>query len=126
MNPVLRARNHTLIARYLTTNKSNSTKGLQFDTHVVSRELQALITGPSNFLEILDEAQQRFYPKYAAVRAARAANQKALREEFAKTGSVEYRHDTSWIRNGDWKAAPIPEILQNRPVELTGTFEILA
>lgn len=123
MNPVLRTRNLTVIARYLTTNRNSSTKGLQFDTRAVSAELQALITGQPKFLEILDEAQQRFYPKYAAVRAARAANQKALREEFAKTGSVEFRPETSWIRHGDWKAAPVPEILQNRPVELTGTFK---
>lgn len=120
MNPVLRTRNHTVIARFLTTNKHSSTKGLQFDARTLSGELKTLITGPSNFLEILDTAQQRFYPQYAAIRAARAENQKALREEFGKTGSVDYRRDTSWIRNGDWKAAPVPEILQNRPVELTG------
>jgi len=119
MSSFLRTKNTTIISRYLSA-RNASTKGLQFDSRPLNKELEALITGQPKFLEILDEAQQRFYPKYAEIRAARGANQKALRDEFAQTGSIEFRRDTSWIRNGEWKANEIPEILQNRPVELTG------
>lgn len=103
----------------LRAHKKMST-GIQYDHHKLPKELQALIpTHNQQFLNALDEAQQRFYPRYVEVRAARAGNQAAVREQV-QAGKVDYRADTAWIRERRWKVAPVPAVLQKRPVELTG------
>jgi len=95
-------------------------KGLQYDSNNLSKELIDLIPADNvEFLNALDEAQQRFYPKYVEIRKSREQYQAKIRND-AKSDNVQYREDTAWIRNGDWKIGPIPEVLQDRPVELTG------
>jgi malate synthase len=42
------------------------------------------------------------------------------RKKLHDSGKYEYRLDTQEIREGDWKAANIPDNLQRRHVELTG------
>lgn len=90
---------------------------IQFDDRNLPEELKELLTG--DLLRVVQEGQQKFYEKYVEVRAARPKKQKELREAF-EAGTIDFRKDTAWIREGDWKVAPVPEILQNRPVELTG------
>lgn len=40
------------------------TRGVQYDQHTIPKELQALLPNNTDFLKALDEAQQRFYPRY--------------------------------------------------------------
>ena len=37
-----------------------------------------------------------------------------------KNKKIDFREDTKYIREGDWKVKPYSEYLQNRHVELTG------
>eukprot|EP01040_Poterioochromonas_malhamensis_P007323 gene7323-7901_t len=90
-----------------------------YNSNSLTPELQALLTDDPKFFDVLEQAQQRFYPKYVEVRNARAKNQEALRKQV-ESGFIDFRKDTAWIRDGDWQAAPIPAVLAKRPVELTG------
>ncbi|RYH23151.1 hypothetical protein EON65_18210 [archaeon] len=40
------------------------TRGVQYDQQTIPKELQALLPNNSDFMKALDEAQQRFYPRY--------------------------------------------------------------
>eukprot|EP01031_Cornospumella_fuschlensis_P044259 gene44259-54123_t len=90
------------------------TRGVQYDQHTIPKELQALLPNNTDFLKALDEAQQRFYPRYVELRNARLQNQAKLRSQV-EAGKLDYREDTAWIRERRWKVAQIPAILQKRP-----------
>lgn len=98
---------------------SGFNRKILYDSNSLTPDLKALLISGSKFLEVLEEAQQRFYPKYVELREARPRNQETLRKNV-EMGIVDFRKDTAWIRESDWQAAPIPAVLAKRPVELTG------
>lgn len=91
---------------------------VRYDGSQLNRELKDMISAPP-FLQLLNAAQERFYPRYAKLRADRKATHESIRQQ-AEAGELDFRADTAWIRRGDWTVAPIPPVLQHRPVELTG------
>lgn len=110
---------HRLVRSLSTPASPGFNRTILYDNNSLSPELQALLTDDPRFLVVLEQAQQRFYPKYVEVRNARVKNQEALRKQV-ESGFIDFRKDTAWIRDGSWQAAPIPSVLAKRPVELTG------
>lgn len=70
-------------------------------------------------LALLREMHRRFEPRRQALLQARTARQAV----FDAGGSPDFRADTTAIRAGDWKVAPIPAALQDRRVEITGPVD---
>lgn len=93
---------------------SLSSTGIRWDRDSLPKHLNAMLDN-KGFLELLAEGQTRFAPVYKDVRDQRDA----LWADIKQNG-LKYREDTVNIRESDWTAAPIPEVLQKRPVELTG------
>ena len=62
---------------------------------------------------------RRFEPRRLALLAARQQRAMALEEG----GSLDFLPETSHIREGKWKVAPIPADLQDRRVEITGPVD---
>ena len=70
-------------------------------------------------LGFLGELQRRFGMKLHALMIARQR-----RQEKIDAGRLpEYLEDTRQIRQGIWEAAPVPEVLWDRRVEITGPVE---
>ena len=70
-------------------------------------------------LAMLAGLHRAFEPRRRARLAARAQRQ-AL---FDAGGLPDFRTDTLAIRQGDWRVAPIPHLLQDRRVEITGPVD---
>jgi hypothetical protein len=100
---------------FTSRNFAASTSRIFYDNNKLSSELQSLLTEDSKFLEVLEEAQQRFYPKYMEIRKQRPLTHEALRNQI-ENGFLDYRSDTKWIRESSWQAATIPDVLAKRPV----------
>jgi hypothetical protein len=96
---------------------SSSSSRIFYDNSKLSSELQSLLTEDPKFLEVLEEAQQRFYPKYMEIRKQRPLTHQALRNQI-ENGFLDYRSDTKWIRESSWQAATIPDVLSKRPVSI--------
>ncbi|MBV1854719.1 malate synthase A [Catellatospora tritici] len=67
-------------------------------------------------VEFVAELQRRFRPRRDELLAARQARQK----EISRSGRLDFRADTAWIRESDWAVAPAPADLVDRRVEITG------
>ncbi|GHJ44642.1 malate synthase [Catellatospora sp. TT07R-123] len=67
-------------------------------------------------VEFVAELQRRFRPRRDELLAARQARQK----EISRSGRLDLRPDTAWIREADWTVAPAPADLVDRRVEITG------
>lgn len=70
-------------------------------------------------LALLAELHQRFEPRRQALLAARRERQAA----FDAGQLPDFRADTRSIRDSDWRVAPIPAVLQDRRVEITGPVD---
>jgi malate synthase len=68
----------------------------------------------SPVIAFLDQLHTRFEPERARLLAERNRNKGQL---------PGFASETASIRNSEWQAAPIPEILQNRRVEITGPVD---
>jgi len=70
-------------------------------------------------LAFLADLQSQFGPRLAALRTARRQRQAGY-----DTGLLpEFLVETADIRAGDWEAAPVPEPLRDRRVEITGPVD---
>ena len=74
----------------------------------------AILTTPT--LEFLADLHRRF----EATRQARLADRRARQARFDSKQLPDFRADTAAIRAGDWTVAPIPAVLADRRVEITG------
>ncbi len=74
--------------------------------HVLSTQAQGFLV----------ELHGRFDSRRQELLAARAKRQHAIDEG----GSLGFPPETTDVRSGDWKVAPIPDDLQDRRVEITG------
>jgi malate synthase len=70
-------------------------------------------------LAFLADLHRRFEPERQARLAARRARQAA----FDGGALPGFRADTEGLRNADWHVAPIPALLRDRRVEITGPVE---
>lgn len=91
-----------------------SSTGIRWDRTGIAPELNEMLDN-KEFIELLAEGQTRFAPVYNDIREQR----NELWEDI-KVNGLKHRDDTAYIRESDWTAAAIPEVLQQRPVELTG------
>src|SRR5579871_2217536 len=96
-------------------------------TPLVSSNLT--VTGPSSdayrqiltpeALEFLSQLSQRFESRRVELLARRQARQTEL-----DAGKLpDFLPETAGVRQGNWTAAPIPEDLQDRRVEITGPVD---
>ena len=67
-------------------------------------------------LAFVGELHERFEPTRQELLRRRAER----RAEFAAGGTLDFRHETREIREGDWRVAPPPADLTDRRVEITG------
>lgn len=74
----------------------------------------AILTAPA--LAFLAGLHRRF----EATRQARLADRRARQARFDSKQLPDFRADTAAIRAGDWKVAPVPGVLADRRVEITG------
>uniref|UniRef100_UPI0002558606 malate synthase n=1 Tax=Oceanicola sp. S124 TaxID=1042378 RepID=UPI0002558606 len=70
-------------------------------------------------MQFIAALQHRFGPELNALRSARAARQTGYDNGLLP----EFLTETSDIRAGDWTAAPVPEVLADRRVEITGPVD---
>jgi len=68
-------------------------------------------------LALIAELARTFRPRLFELLRARQARQARL---DAGTEKLDFLADTKWIRDGEWKVAPIPTDLLDRRVEITG------
>ncbi len=70
-------------------------------------------------VDFLTRLQRRFGPRREELLAARAVRAERLRD-----GELpDFLPETSEIREGDWRVAPVPDELQDRRVEITGPVD---
>jgi len=69
--------------------------------------------------DFLVDLQRRFGPRRSELLAARRARQ--LRFDAGEL--PDFLPETAAIRNADWKVAPIPEVLADRRIEITGPVD---
>ena len=70
-------------------------------------------------VDFLTRLQRRFGPRREELLAARA-----IRAERLRDGELpDFLPETSEIREGDWRVAPVPDELQDRRVEITGPVD---
>ena len=86
-------------------------------------------TGPSEALILSTEALEfvadlvrTFRPRIEELLAARAARQARLDANGAAT-ELGFLEATAAIRSGDWRCAPVPDVLLQRRVEITGPVD---
>lgn len=82
---------------------------LKEDEHVLTAEA----------MEFLVELHRKFESRRRSLLRARQERQELLN----KNQLPDFLHGTLSIREGDWKASPVPEILQDRRVEITGPVD---
>ena len=70
-------------------------------------------------LAFLTRLHRRFEPQ----RQLRLAARQARQAEFDAGALPAFREDTRAIREGDWRVAPIPAVLLDRRVEITGPVD---
>src|SRR5690606_1757555 len=70
-------------------------------------------------LAFLADLHQRFEARRQALLAARRERQ----DRFDGGELPDFRADTRWIREGDWRVAPLPAALLDRRVEITGPVD---
>ena len=70
-------------------------------------------------LEFLAGLHRRFEP----LRQRRLAERLERQRGFDAGRLPDFRDDTRAIRDGDWKVAPLPDVLRNRRVEITGPVD---
>jgi malate synthase len=91
-------------------------KGLQLMAPFLPGDEQVLTTGALDFITSL---HREFAARRFLLLEARRKRQKLLDQ-----GELpDFLPETTSIRNGDWKVAPIPEVLQDRRVEITGPVD---
>jgi len=94
-------------------------------THLDGVDFKAPITGAWNeiltadAIAFLADLQRLYNSKRKELLAARIERQKKIDAGILP----DFLPETAAIRNGDWKAAPIPEDLQDRRVEITGPVD---
>jgi malate synthase len=69
--------------------------------------------------EFLSSLSREFAPRVAALLQARQERQR----QFDAGIRPSFLEETAWIRNSDWKVAPIPADLVDRRVEITGPVD---
>jgi malate synthase len=79
------------------------------------------------FAEILTEDALQFVSKlhkhFNPTRVKLLENRKSRQAELDQGVKPDFLADTEFIRNGNWKAAPVPADLQDRRVEITGPVD---
>src|SRR5688572_20001163 len=70
-------------------------------------------------LSFLTELHRRFEP----ARQARLIARRVRAARFDAGELPDFRADTAAIREGDWRVAPLPAVLLDRRVEITGPVE---
>ena len=88
------------------------TPGISLTTQVVGQS--ELLPPPA--LALLVSLHRAIEPG----RQQRLAARRQRQAWFDGGGLPDFRSDTAGIRGGDWKVAPIPAVLQDRRVEITG------
>jgi malate synthase len=77
--------------------------------------------------EVLSDAAMAFvgelHEQFDARRRELLAARVQRRARIAAGGSLDFLPETSAIREGDWRIAPVPDALQDRRVEITGPVE---
>ncbi|MFT4180140.1 MAG: malate synthase A [Thermomonas sp.] len=65
----------------------------------------------------------RLHRRFEGDRQARLAARRTRQAAFDAGAVPDFRGDTSHIRNGDWRVAPVPAALADRRVEITGPVD---
>ncbi len=86
-------------------------------TAPVDQAVQSMVSDDA--MAFVAELVKRFDAQRIALLEKRVERQ----ETFDAGTLPDFRGDTASIREGDWKVAPIPPILQDRRVEITGPAE---
>jgi len=82
-----------------------------------SAATQRVLTEPA--MEFLVELHQRFELRRQSLLKARGQRQ----SRFDAGELPDFLEETQALRTGDWRVAPIPEVLQDRRVEITGPVD---
>jgi malate synthase len=101
----------------MTTTLDNPTKkGLQLAAPFLPGDEQVLTTGALDFITSL---HREFAARRFLLLEARRKRQKQLDQ-----GKLpDFLPETTFIRDGEWTVAPIPAVLQDRRVEITGPVD---
>ncbi|MGH8588872.1 MAG: malate synthase A, partial [Gammaproteobacteria bacterium] len=83
----------------------------------MSPEYEAILTPEA--LAFVEELCRRFGPRRKELLAIRRRRQ----EFFDRGGLPDFLPETRYVREGDWKVAPIPPDLMDRRVEITGPVD---
>jgi len=70
-------------------------------------------------LDFLTELVRTFRPRVNELLARRAERQK----DFDSGKAPDFLPETATIRSGDWRCAPVPEVIADRRVEITGPVD---
>src|SRR5687768_7526217 len=70
-------------------------------------------------LAFVVELVRAFRPPAKERLAARAARQKT----FDEGALPDFLRETAAVRSGDWRCAPVPDVLRDRRVEITGPVD---
>tara|TARA_B100001123_G_scaffold163827_1_gene188731 strand:- start:1162 stop:2676 length:1515 start_codon:yes stop_codon:yes gene_type:complete len=73
----------------------------------------------NNAVSFLKELEKNFGERRVELLEKRVERQK----QFDEGKRPDFKEETEWIRNGDWKVNPVPEDLQDRRVEITGPVD---
>jgi malate synthase len=83
----------------------------------MTSEYEAILTPEA--LVFVEELVRRFGPRRKELLAIRRRRQ----EFFDRGGLPDFLPETRYVREGDWKVAPIPPDLMDRRVEITGPVD---
>ncbi|MFO1436165.1 MAG: malate synthase A, partial [Gammaproteobacteria bacterium] len=83
----------------------------------INRQYARLLTPEA--LQFIEELARRFGPRCQEVLEIRVKRQ----EFFDAGGLPDFLPETRHVREGDWTVAPVPALLQDRRVEITGPVD---
>jgi len=73
-------------------------------------------------LELVADLVRTFRPRIAELLARRAARQARLDDKGAAS-ELGFLEETKAVRDGDWRCSPVPDVLLQRRVEITGPVD---
>lgn len=99
-----------------TTIENQTQKGLQLAAPFLPGDEQVLTPGALEFITSL-------HREFSARRFLLLEARKKIQRSIDQGKMPDFLPETNYIREGDWKVAPIPAALQDRRVEITGPVD---